>query len=188
MKKVEPIKDKADIRRMLDYLEGQSMRDAILFRLGLNTILRVSDLLQLKVSDFYTLGGKFRTHVTLKESKTGKVKKIKLNRVSRKIIPNHIQHYHLSGDDFLFFSTQNPDKPIDRHQAWRLLKKAAVYCGLDNFGTHSMRKTLAYHVYKQTNDIALTMKLLNHRSPDVTLKYIGVEQEEIDGAYDNHAL
>ena len=103
MKKVEPIKDKADIRRMLDYLEGQSMRDAILFRLGLNTILRVSDLLQLKVSDFYTLGGKFRTHVTLKESKTGKVKKIKLNRVSRKIIPNHIQHYHLSGDDFLFF-------------------------------------------------------------------------------------
>ena len=188
MKKVDPIKDKADIRRMLDYLEGQSMRNATLFRLGLNTILRVSDLLELKVSDFYTISGKFRTHVTLKEKKTGKVKKIKINKVARKIVPQHIQHYHLSGDDFLFFSTQNPDKAIDRYQAWRVLTKAGNYCGLDNFSPHSMRKTLAYHVYKQTKDIALTMRLLNHRSPDVTLKYIGIEQEEIDGAYDNHAL
>ena len=188
MKKVEPIRDKQDIRNMLDYLEGQSMRNAMLFRLGINTILRVRDLLKLKVSDFYTISGKLRTHVTLKEGKTGKVKKIKLNKVARKIVPIHVQHYHLSGHDFLFFSTQNPDKPIDRHQAWRVLNEAGNHCGLDNISPHSMRKTLAYHVYKQTKDIALTMKLLNHRSPDVTLRYIGVEQEEIDGAYDNHAL
>ena len=52
--------------------------------------------------------------------------------------------------------------------------------GIEHTGTHSLRKTFGYHLYKQTKDIALLQKVLNHSSQDVTLRYIGVTQEIID--------
>jgi|GEM_PF-2594064 len=47
-------------------------------------------------------------------------------------------------------------------------------------GNHSMRKTRGYHFYKSTNDIARVMWMLRHSSESVTLRYIGITQDEID--------
>ena len=48
-----------------------------------------------------------------------------------------------------------------------------------------MRKTFGYHYYKQTKDIATLQKIYNHSSPSITLRYIGIVQDEIDKAFDN---
>ena len=55
--------------------------------------------------------------------------------------------------------------------------------GLDgNYGSHTLRKTFAYQLLRKSVDLHLLMKALNHSSPSVTLRYAGVEQEDIDNA------
>ncbi|ELP61247.1 tyrosine-type recombinase/integrase [Clostridium pasteurianum] len=57
------------------------MRNYALIVLGLNTVLRISDILLLTWNDVYDFEEKtFKTHVYIKEKKTGKDKKFLLNK------------------------------------------------------------------------------------------------------------
>ena len=87
----------------------------------------------------------------------------------------------MKADDYLFPSRKG-DRPITRVQAYRILNKAAEYCGYDlDIGTHSMRKTFGYHMYKGGADISELMTIFNHSSQSITLRYIGIERENLDG-------
>ena len=190
---VQPIKDKHKIHRMLKVLEDDNPRNALLFRVGLNTILRIQDILDLKVKNIFHDDGRFRLYLSLFERKTRKnkgrrMKNIKLNSLLRKAIKEYVEFFELSLEDYIFFSLLDPDKNLDRVQAWRILKRAADKVGIDNFGTHSMRKTLAWTIYKQTKDISLVMIMLNHNSPKTTLRYLGITQESIDKTYEEFAI
>ena len=190
---VQPIKDKHKIQRMLKVLEEDNPRNALLFRVGLNTILRIQDILDLKVKNIFHDDGRFRLYLSLFERKTRKnkgrrMKNIKLNSLLRKAIKEYVEFFELSLEDYIFFSLLDPDKNLDRVQAWRILKRAADKVGIDNFGTHSMRKTLAWTIYKQTKDISLVMIMLNHNSPKTTLRYLGITQESIDKTYEEFAI
>ena len=190
---VQPIKDKHKIQRMLKVLEEDNPRNALLFRVGLNTILRIQDILDLKVKNIFHDDGRFRLYLSLFERKTRKnkgrrMKNIKLNSLLRKAIKEYVEFFELSLEDYIFFSLLDPDKNLDRVQAWRILKRAADKVGIDNFGTHSMRKTLAWTIYKQTKDISLVMIMLNHQSPKTTLRYLGITQESIDKTYEEFAI
>lgn len=78
---------------------------------------------------------------------------------------------------------------LDRSQVYRFLNDACKKLGiLANVGTHTMRKSFGYHFYKKYNDVALLQKILNHSSPAITLRYIGVDQDEIDLSYNNFEL
>ena len=190
---VQPIKDKRKLLRMLKVLEDDNPRNALLFRVGLNTILRIQDILDLKVNNIFHDDGRFRLYLSLYERKTRKtksrlMKNIKLNSLLRKAIKEYVEFFELSLEDYIFFSLLDPDKSLDRVQAWRILKRAADKVGIDNFGTHSMRKTLAWTIYKQTKDISLVMIMLNHNSPKTTLRYLGITQESIDKTYEEFAI
>jgi integrase len=190
---VQPIKDKRKLLRMLKVLEDDNPRNALLFRVGLNTILRIQDILDLKVNNIFHDDGRFRLYLSLYERKTRKtksrlMKNIKLNSLLRKAIKEYVEFFELSLEDYIFFSFHDPDKCLDRVQAWRILKKAADRVGIDNFGTHSMRKTLAWTIYKKTRDISLVMIMLNHNSPKTTLRYLGITQESIDKTYEEFAI
>ena len=190
---VQPIKDKRKLLRMLKVLEDDNPRNALLFRVGLNTILRIQDILDLKVKNIFHDDGRFRLYLSLFERKTRKaksrqMKNIKLNSLLRKAIKDYVEFFELSLEDYIFFSMLDPDKNLDRVQAWRILKRAADKVGIDNFGTHSMRKTLAWSIYKQTKDISLVMIMLNHNSPKTTLRYLGITQESIDKTYEEFAI
>ena len=119
---------------------------------------------------------------------------IQVDKLNEKIkeIQKEIKKYaegkQLSDDDYLFYSLKNKNKHIDRTNAWRVLKKGASAVGIENFGTHSMRKTLAYFIYKSTNNISLVMKMLNHQNPSVTLRYIGIDQDMMDNAYEEYSI
>jgi integrase len=171
MELVNPITNKKDLENMKEALLMSSYRDFVLFEIGINTGLRVSDLLKLKVKD---VRGKI--HLNIKETKTGKSKQFYLQHIS-----DTIEKYtkHMDDNDWLFPSRKG-DKPISRVQAYNILNKAAEMVGLEHIGTHTMRKTFGYWYYKQTKDVAYLMKIFNHSSQAVTLRYIGIEQEEID--------
>lgn len=180
MKEVQPIRDPGMIERMKTELLKRSYRDWFLFVMGINTGLRISDLLSLKVSDV-----KGKTHITLKEAKTGKMKRFRINYE----LQEHIEKYtdNMQLHDYLFKSRRG-NEPIKRVQAYKVINSVAKSIGLDEIGTHTLRKTFGYHFYKKTKDVALLQDIFNHSAPSVTLRYIGINQDIVDEAIDDFSL
>lgn len=180
MEFVQPIRDKKQIDEMKKVLRKQSLRDWFLFVLGINTGLRVSDELTLKVKNVRN-----QTHITIKESKTDKDKRFRINGALRECIDEYIEGMD---DEAWLFPSRKGDKPISRVQAYRILNTAAEKVGVEEIGTHTMRKTFGYHHYKQNKDVAMLQKLFNHSAPSVTLRYIGIEQDEMDASIEDFSL
>lgn len=186
MKTVQPIRDKNKINEMKIELKKQGTRDYLLFLVGINTGLRISDIIRLKVLDVLNENRTPKTHITIIEKKTGKLKKFKINdSLSREIIE---YTKNLKMMDYLFTSRKGINKPITRVQAYRILNTVAKKIGLEEIGTHTLRKTFGYHFYKRNKDVAMLQKLFNHSSPSITLRYIGIEQDEIDEAYEDFEI
>ncbi len=172
---VEPIRDKQKIKAVENYLEQKNIRNKVIFCLGINSGLRVSDILSLNVGDV-----RGRSHIELAEKKTGKIKKFPLNKKLEQILENFIQNKY--DNEPLFLSKKY--HRLDRSQVYRMLNEACAAAGIDeNIGTHTMRKTFGYHHYKQFKDIAMLQMIFNHSSPNITLRYIGIDQDEIDKSY-----
>lgn len=182
---VEPIREKKKIEDFLIYLKGKSERDYILAKFQLNTGLRISDVIPTKVFDIVTDKGNFRTYFVLKEKKTGKEKKIKLNSELKRSLKEYIENKKLDYNDYIFQSRKKTERGyISTMQAYRVLKNAAVAVGIENFGTHSLRKTWGYWTYKISRyNIGLIMDMFNHSSQAITLRYIGISQEQKDELY-----
>jgi integrase len=175
MNTVEPIRSKRDIERIKKALGNP--RDRLLFIIGINSALRISDILNLKVGDV-----RGKDAIVLKEKKTRKRKKFRINQAIHKAVKELVPTN--AKDDEWLFPSRKGDKPITRVQAWRILNDAAKRAGVDiEIGTHSLRKTFAYFAYKSGVDISLLMDALNHSSQRETLRYIGITQEQIDDVY-----
>ncbi len=172
---VEPIRDKQKIKLVEDYLAKKGLRNRVLFCLGINSGLRVSDILSLNVGDV-----REKTHIELCEKKTGKVKKFPINQKLENLLRGYIVG---KSDSRPLFESQKQNR-LDRSQVYRLLNEACAASGVDaNVGTHTMRKTFGYHHYKQFKDVAMLQMIFNHSSPSITLRYIGIDQDEIDESY-----
>lgn len=179
---VEPIRDKKKINQLYNYLNGVDAKYAMLFKVGINTGLRVSDIIPLKVGDIYDDNMQFKEHLTLIEKKTKKEKRIKLNETLRKCLQQYIKREKLALTDYLFYSRKGGY--VGRVQVYKVLADAADALGIEHFGTHSMRKTWGYWTYKISKyNIALIMDTFNHSAPSVTLRYIGINQDEKDELY-----
>ncbi len=93
-----------------------------------------------------------------------------------------IKEEKMATDNYLFFSRKGAH--ISRIQAYRVLKEAAESVDIENFGTHSLRKTWGYWTYNLSKyNIGLIMDTFNHSSPGVTLRYIGISQDQRDELY-----
>ncbi len=179
---VEPIRDKEKIKQMYHYLAGRDLKYGLLFKFGLNTGLRISDILPVKYKSVCSVNGEFHDYLVLNEKKTGKEKKIVLNKALRKAIAAYAEQEQLLAESYLFSSKKGAH--IGRIQAYRVLKDAADIIGIENFGTHSLRKTWGYWTYKASRyNIGLIMDTFNHSSPNITLRYIGVSQDQKDELY-----
>ena len=180
---VEPIRDKEKIKQMFYYLNGRNPKYGLLFKMGLNTGLRISDILPIQFSDVVNAKGAFRDYLVIKEKKTGKEKKIKMNNALQKALSSYIMINDVNKEKYLFYNSRTGFH-IKRIQAYRVLKQAANYCDIENFGTHSMRKTWGYWTYKASKfNIGLIMQTFNHSSQTITLRYIGVNQDQKDELY-----
>jgi integrase len=172
IKDVQPIRNKQQIEDMKFSLKrfcGE--RDYILFLIGINTGLRVGDLLNLKVSEV-----RRKKKLVIQEGKTKKPRTIYLDGIYKEI-----QSYIATVDSEWLFPSRKGDKPITPTQAYRQLNKASEMVDItEGVGTHTMRKTFGYWHYKQFKDVAELQQILNHSHPEVTLRYIGITEEQIE--------
>ena len=180
---VEPIRDWDKIQEIKSLLISvQKYRDWLMFTLGLNFALRISDLLKLRVSDVYDNDMYPKNRIIIREKKTGKENILTITNGSRESL---LQYHKVTrvkySDDYLFKSRQGGNRPIDRIQAYRILNVLVHRVGLKdiNVGTHSMRKTWGYFAYKKFNlSLDNIMLKLNHQSIQSTKRYIGLSMEE----------
>lgn len=178
---VQPLRTKEEIEEMkLAIKRGNkgtpkrmelAERDILIFLLGINTGLRVNDLVKLKVEDV-----KGKQAFFIKEGKTRKNRKVNIA-----MLAGEIERYtHERDSEEYLFPSQKGDNHLSTTQVYRILESAGDFLGREDIGTHTMRKTFGYHHYKQFKDVAILQEIFNHSSPSITKRYIGIRQDEID--------
>jgi site-specific recombinase XerD len=174
---VDPIKDIRKITAIKRILKKQSLRDLLLFVFGINTGLRVSELLSLRVGDIWE-DGKFKEFLYIKDAKTSEERAFYLNQNVREAAKHYLETFDFSTDDYLFKSKKN-QQPISRQQAYRIINCAAKEVGIPGkIGTHTLRKTFGYHAYRKGIAISILMNIYHHHSPGETLRYLGIDKNE----------
>ncbi|MBA7548041.1 Tyrosine recombinase XerC [subsurface metagenome] len=181
---VEPFRDKQKILAIKRLLrEEKSPRNYLLYTLGINSALRASDLLALKVGDLLNGEGTIREYLYVKTRKTGKVLKIYINENIQKAINFYINNENsLDERDWLFYSKRNRSRAISRVRLWVLIRRWArlVELNEEHFGCHSLRKTWGYHARISGFGIEAIREKLGHRNSNITKRYLGITQKEIN--------
>lgn len=194
MSAAEPIRSSEELQNFKNYYlsEKTNARNYTLCIMGLNTALRISDLLQLKWKNVYDFSsGTCFSHIWVTEQKTGKLNQIVLNQA---IIDVLQQYFSLSGtnpssDGYLFPSRKGVNQPLSRSQAFRIIKEAARANGMgSHISCHSLRKTFGYHAWHQGVSSVLLMDIYNHSSFRITKRYLGIEQDDKDNVFLNISL
>jgi integrase len=168
---------KSQIDQIRILVKGKPLHE-LLLNLGIDLMLRSSDLRNLKVSDVMNPSGTVKDSVSVKQIKTGK------RTLSMPIMANSKSAIsdHLSGkdqDDFIFCGEKShyTKQPISQQQYSRIVKVWMRNLGLEDvseFSTHSMRKSKASAIYEQTHDVDAVRRLLGQSSVTATSAYLGV--------------
>jgi|SRR5690625_423854 len=180
---VEPLRSKEEIEEMkLAIKRGNkgtpknkslAERDVLMFLFGINTGLRVNDLVRLKIQAV-----KDQEVLTIREGKTHKRREIYIGML-RDDIASFIEGKH---EDHYLFESQKGNHHVSTTQVYRILTDAGDYIGRKDIGTHTMRKTFGYHHYQQFKDVAILQEIFNHSAPNITMRYIGIRQDEINAS------
>lgn len=177
MQFVEPIKEIEQINAMKAILSKHSKRDLLFFVLGINTGIKINELLSLKVKDVWEKG-QMKEFLYLTDKKTGEKKAYYLNQSIRNALESYLSTITYQMDDYLFKSQKN-NLPITRQQAYRIINQAAQEAGIEgHIGTHTLRKTFGYHAYRKGIAISIIMEIYQHQSAAETLHYIGIDKSE----------
>jgi integrase len=177
MEYVYPITDRVKLDKMADYLYNKNIRDYIIFEIGINLGIRVTDFTKQRVS-FYREACE-KGYVEMTPSKTSRYKKkvtVPINPDLKELIEEYIEG---RDDDEWMFPSRKKGYALTRQQIYLILNEAAEAAGIkDNIGCHSMRKTFGYWHYYYNRDINMLMEIFNHADERVTMKYIGMTHEE----------
>jgi integrase len=181
MKFVQPIRDTNKIEQVKSVLKERSLRDYMIFMIGINLGRRVSDIVTIRARHLRN-----RDRFIIKEKKTGKETYLLIPVTLQRDLREYLKQYR--DDDYIFQSRQGKNIPISPKRVYQILKRAASKCNLDNIGTHSMRKTFGYFHYQAFRDVAQLMMIFNHDDQRTTLRYIGIEQDQIDASMKKFGL
>jgi integrase len=191
---MEPIKDPAKITEIRTVLKSgrNGLRDELLFVFGINTAFRISDILDLTINDVVD-NGLIKTKILVTETKTKKMRDIPLNSIVVGALKAYLASRgplnQLPPTEPLFPSQKGKSEPLTRQQAYRIINAAAKKVGVPRIGSHSLRKTFAYHAYMRSGqNLALIQGLLKHATSGVTLRYIGITKDEEDAVFINLKL
>ncbi|OMP68230.1 tyrosine-type recombinase/integrase [Domibacillus epiphyticus] len=170
MEYVNPIKNIEKIQLIKEILKKQSSRDFVLFVLGINTGLKISTLLSLKINQLVDENGEIHSFLQIDNQC------VYLNDQVKAALQLHLNHSTPPVDSYLFKSPKS-ESPISRQQAYRVINEAARKAGIrDQIGTHTLRKTFGYHAYIKGVAISLIQERFHHASPSETFRYIGMDE------------
>ena len=144
-----------------------------------NLGIRISDILELTPKSFVQDGNRYRIDII--EKKTKKERNFKVPAKVYDYIQDYCKKYNIQSNEKLI--------PYTKRNIQIYLEKVASYLGYENIGTHSFRKYAATNVYESSDyDIMLTQEFLQHSSPLITQRYIGVSSARLERILEDHVL
>ncbi len=175
---VQPIRNIKDIKKIKRKLKDNP-RDLLLFTIGINNGLRISDLLRLKIKDVIDLepGETLR----IKEQKTKKPNILMINKEVHRTLQSYLRSSGYDKEDYLFKSKKGDNKPIGKSYVNQMMKVWTK--GMKgNYGSHTLRKTFGYIQRKEFGvGFDILCKRFGHSSPSITMRYLGIEDKEVNG-------
>ncbi len=174
---VDPIRRMKDIQSISKIL-SDNPRNNLLFVMGTNNGLRTGDLLKLKVSN--VKGMKVGDTLIIKEGKTGKRNMLVMNKSIHKSLQIYLDALKPTDDDFLFASRKGR-RSITIQCVNNMVKNWTSEMNIKgNYGAHSLRKTWGY-VQRTVYGVGFEIlcKRFNHSSPVITMRYLGLEDKEV---------
>ena len=177
--KVDPIVDLKSIKSIKKLL-SDNPRDKLLFIMGINSGLRVQDLLELRIGDI--VGLQIGDRISLREKKTGKDNVFILNKEIDSALAEHLKSIEVVNEHYLFKSRKGKNYPLTTYAVTGYVKRWTDAINLKgNYGAHTLRKTWTYH-QRKTFGVSweVLAKRLNHSSPSITRRYLGIQEEEVE--------
>jgi integrase len=175
---VDPIRADKNIKKVKRLLKDNT-RDLLLFTMGINNGLRISDLLKLKVGDVRDI--KPGQTLKVKETKTGKMNILMINKSVHKVLKQYLEEVKPSDGDYLFQSRNGDNKPLTRETVNKMIKEWTKSLK-GNYGTHTLRKTFGYiQRTKYGVSFEVLCKRFGHSSPAITMRYLGIDDREVKG-------
>lgn len=173
-------------------------RNKLLFLIGINIGIRASDLRTLRWSFFFDKtsdGISFKEFYTIqpkKQRKQHKYVKLFFNNAVKAAVEDYVGKYSVDADDYLF-SSRKGGVPIVEASLWRIVKDTAIEAGIrQNIGSHSLRKTFGFWCWHEAEDknkaLVVLQQIFNHSSSQVTLRYIGILDDEVEEMFNSICL
>ena len=179
---VEPIRSENRIKQIRGNLYRQkNPRNYLLFVFGINSGLRIGDILSLKLADIKDTEGNLKDSLDIREQKTNKVRRVHFNTQIKEAISYYIKKSNVFDLDQYLFTNEKSEKnkPITRIRAYQLINEWCRKVGImHKVGGHTLRKTFGYHLRMQGISIERISSLLNHQNIKVTFRYIGINDDE----------
>lgn len=190
MRFVEPIRDIKKVTQIKNNLRGANkIRDLLLFELGINSALRISDLLRVQVKDLFDEKGNINDFFDIIEEKTSKTNRITVTPKVQETLKQYREMYSYvikKPELYIFFHSKRSPKwevHIDRKQAWKMIHQWCIDVWLKwNFWGHTLRKTWGYQARLNAIPLEIIQHKLNHSSLAVTQKYLWITADEVDAA------
>ena len=188
MNKTEPIKSEKELMKFKGYYKEvePNARNYLMIVLGMNTALRISDILNLTWNNVYDFKNKkYKKYLIITEKKTGKNSQIYINSSIKEALTEYSRSDEtvFKAEQYLF-TAKGKNTPISRTQAHRIIKKIVQYYNIEEcISCHSLRKTFGYFAWKQGTLPALLVLLFNHSSYEITKCYLGIDQDDKDEVY-----
>ena len=175
--RVEPIRRLEDVESIKKLL-SDNPRDFLLFTMGVNNGFRVGDLLRLRVKQVRHL--KPGDEITVKESKTGKLNTLMINKTTHKVLKKYLEETQPEDDDYLFYS-QRTKQALTIGTVNAMVKRWCRAINLQgNYGAHTLRKTFGYiQRTKYGVGFEVLADRFNHASPATTMAYLGITRKEV---------
>lgn len=165
------------IRFMLD--QAKKVRDRALFDLAIDSKLRGCDLVKVKIGDLVA-GGRVRNRAMVIQQKTKRPVQFELLEPARSTILAWLERRRGGLNEFAFPSRVDRSDHLGTRQYAGLVDEWVTGIGLrrEDYGTHSLRRTKAALIYKQTGNLRAVQILLGHTKIETTVRYLGVEVED----------
>jgi len=190
---VQPIRSEATIRAIKGIISkdktANASRNLLLWIIGTNTGLRISDILKLKLKDVIDNKGEVRELLELVEQKTKRPRAIEIRPPVKKAIEVFLKDtgaYDLK--EYLFKDRrkgkEDINKPITRVRAWQMINDWGRKAGVTyRIGTHTLRKVFGTFAFKAGIDLVYISEELGHRNVEVTRRYLGITKEATRKAF-----
>jgi integrase len=156
-----------------------SARDVALFNLAIDSKLRASDLVRLKIADVCS-GALVRDRGVVVQQKTGRPVQFEITEVTRQSVERLLASLQSDEGGYLFRSRSHRQPHISSRQYARIVHRWIRNIGLDDrgFGTHSLRRTKVAQLYRKTGNLRAVQLLLGHAKIETTVRYLGVEVDD----------